>query len=71
MRSGHRGVFRRRTARRLPIVELFGPSLPGVVRNRRIFEGLLAPSQETLRKHLEHEINFLASQGQLAAGGDG
>ena len=27
MKSGHQGVFARKTAKRLPIVELFGPSL--------------------------------------------
>jgi hypothetical protein len=68
MRSGHRGVFKRKTSRRLPIAELFGPSLPHAVRNRRIFELLVGPSGETLRKNLEHEIAFLAAQGKAQAG---
>lgn len=33
MPSGHRGVFRRSGSHRLPIYELFGPSIGGLVRN--------------------------------------
>lgn len=70
MRSGHRGAFKRKTPRRLPIVELFGPSLPHVIVKQRIFEALQAKAEETLRTRLEHEIQFLADRGALAAGGE-
>jgi hypothetical protein len=56
MRSGHRGVFQRRGPRRLPIVELHGPSLV------RVFEKYLpigaARAEEALVKNLKHEIAF-------------
>jgi hypothetical protein len=79
MQSGHRGVFKRiGTAERrsrgawsknLPIVELHGPSLPGVVSKPELLEPMLAFSRETLRKQVDHEINFLASQGRPAPAG--
>jgi hypothetical protein len=62
MRSGHRGVYERKGPRRLPIGELFGPSLPGVTRKR----GFLAPAlaEALYRKHLEHEVDFLLASRQ-------
>jgi hypothetical protein len=56
MRSGHRGVFTRRGRPRLPIVELFGPSIP------RVFEKLIplgtARALEQLAKNLVSEMRF-------------
>ncbi len=71
MRSGHRGVFRRRGRARLPIVELRGPSLPQIVRNRDLFNP--APAEAVLRKNLQHEVDFLLQQRGVAAaeGADG
>lgn len=58
MPSGHRGVFKRRGTKRLPIAELFGPSLPHVAR-RRVFEAVRVKSSADLEKNLQHEIAFL------------
>lgn len=60
MASGHRGVFQRRTRQRLPIRELFGPSIA------RVF-GRLSPlgaarRAEVLEKNLQHEITFALSK---------
>jgi minor tail protein Z (GPZ) len=57
MKSGHRGVFVRATPHRLPILELFGPSLP------KSFETTYlgtAPERAlaTLTKNLRHEISY-------------
>jgi len=60
MKSGHLGVFQRVDRRRLPIYELFGPSLPKVVgRFARVF---FARANEVMPKNLQHEINFETSQ---------
>jgi hypothetical protein len=56
MKSGHRGVFKRKAKKRLAIIELQGPSLP------HVFEKKLAAFQEaaqaSLIKNLEHDISF-------------
>jgi len=54
--SGHTGVFKRRSARRLPIVELFGPSVPKVF--RKLIPLGLARGEEQLAKNLVHEMRF-------------
>lgn len=36
-KTGHRGVFTRRGKKRLPIVELYGPSVPAIFQNLREF----------------------------------
>lgn len=60
MRTGHRGVFVRRTTKRLPIRELFGPSIA------HVFEKLVpngeARRNEVLVKNLQHEIEFALSR---------
>ncbi|HUH20455.1 MAG TPA: phage tail protein, partial [Gaiellaceae bacterium] len=56
MGTGHTGVFRRRTRRRLPIIELSGPSLGRVfAKNRRARQDL---AQDLMRKNLVHEWKF-------------
>lgn len=69
MKSGHRGVFRRKPGRetskrhgapptspQLPIMELRGPSIPHVFEKKlAVFE---AAAQASLVKNLEHEISF-------------
>ncbi len=57
MKSGRRGVFVRTTPRRLPITELYGPSLPKSFENTYLGN---APerAQATLVKNLEHELSF-------------
>lgn len=54
--SGHKGVFRRHTekTKRLPIVQLFGPSLGGVFEGAA---GIAAEVQESTTKKLEKNID--------------
>jgi len=61
MRSGHRGVYQRSRTSRLPIRELFGPSLPHVF--AKYLPKGLAMAEEVLVKNLEHELEFALSQG--------
>lgn len=56
-RSGHVGVFQRLGKDRLPIRELFGPSLPQVF--RKFSEATLARGHEQLVKNLASETKFL------------
>jgi len=59
--SGHRGVFKRVSKKRLPITELFGPSLP------HVFEKFLSVFEEvalgSFSKNMAHEINFANRPG--------
>src|SRR3990172_8829858 len=56
MPSGHRGVFRRKTKRRLAIFELHGPSIPHVFEKH--FPVFRAAAEESLLKNLASEISF-------------
>lgn len=69
MQSGHRGVFARKgAARRLPIIELFGPS-PQRVFSQKILADAVRQGEAALEARLNHEINFILSQRVPA--GDG
>lgn len=63
-RSGHLGIFKRRTTKHLPISELRGPSIPELIASR--IPGLALELTPDLRKNLEHEIDFLVSGGRRA-----
>jgi hypothetical protein len=60
MPSGHVGVFQRKAAPRLPIVELHGPSIPKVF--ERHTPAGVARGQEQLVKNLVHELRFAIQQ---------
>lgn len=69
MRSGHRGVFKRKLpslrksagalSKNLPIVELFGPSIPRVAAKESILSALKSVGARTLERNLQSEIRFL------------
>ncbi len=60
MTSGHRGVFRRKSLGRLPIRELFGPSVAHVF-VKHVDVGL-ARGEEQLLKNLQSEFRFALQQ---------
>lgn len=62
MKSGHRGVFRRTGKRRLPIRELFGPSLPFVFSRDAIVRTLKERYRDAMLTNLTHEIEFELSR---------
>jgi hypothetical protein len=66
MSSSHQGVFRRIGKRRLPILELFGPSL-GHVFNKYVQE-TTARAQEIFENNVFHDLGFDVSGGDLGAG---
>lgn len=60
MRSGHRMVAKRKPgAPRLPIVELYGPSIPRVAGKKAIRDAMHALGLKTLERNLQHEVRFL------------
>jgi hypothetical protein len=60
MPSGHRGVYKRKRTRRLPIRELFGPSLPHVF--DKFLPTFRQAASEALAKNLRSELNFARSR---------
>lgn len=54
MPRGHRGVFMRQTKKRLPIVELFGPTPNAIA---EAVPGLMADLVTDARKHLAREVD--------------
>jgi hypothetical protein len=59
MPSGHAGVYMRKTRRRLPIKELFGPSVPHMIGSKEVMEKIEVRAAEVLEDRLEHEITRL------------
>lgn len=58
--SGHEGVFKRLTAKRLPIKQLYGPSIAHVFGKH--LPAAAERGVEVLGKNLEHELQFALSQ---------
>ena len=59
MRSGHRGVFKRKPdAKRLPIIELQGPSIQKVFVNHAIQEAIKSAIDARWQPNLDHEVWF-------------
>lgn len=62
MKSGHKGVFKRKGRSRLSIQELHGPSLPKVFTNNAIQQAILRIAKERWAKVFTQEINFELSR---------
>jgi hypothetical protein len=64
MKSGHVGVFQRLPgAKRLKIVELYGPSVPHVFAQKAILAALKKSGEENLAKNMAHEMKNLLRPG--------
>lgn len=61
MHGGHVGVFQRQTESgskgNQPIAELFGPSIPSMIRSQRVSKEVLTHGESYLRDRLNVEIN--------------
>lgn len=60
MKSGHVGVYARRDRARLPIDELYGPSIVGVFAKHK--PEIAEAGQEALVKNLAHELEWAAGK---------
>jgi hypothetical protein len=57
MKSGYIGVFQRVQKPRLPIRQLYGPSIPQMIGSEKVSQWVEEKAQEKLSERLEHEIN--------------
>ncbi|QWU15681.1 Prophage minor tail protein Z (GPZ) [Paenibacillus sophorae] len=57
MGTGHVGVFRRTTRKRLPVEELYGPAVPVMLNNPEVVAHLERVAEEEFNKRLDHELN--------------
>ena len=57
MASGHVGVFNREGAKRFPIVERYGPSIPQMIGSDSVRAFVEEGAQRRLDERLDHEIN--------------
>ena len=62
MRSGRRGIYRRRSGKRLPVEELKGPSVAELIQRFRVWEALEPQLQEIFAERVEHELGRLDEQ---------
>jgi len=58
MKSGHRGVFKRRGKERLSIDERFGPSIPLIFTRKKIQQAIRAVVDERLVRELIHQFEY-------------
>lgn len=61
--SGHTGVFIRTSAKRLPIQQLHGPSIPQMLGADSVSKQIEARASDMLEKRLDHEIDRMLSGG--------
>lgn len=59
MRSGHIGVFNRKSTSSLPIIQHFGPSVPQMLESKSVTAFICDKAQEVLNERLEHEIDVI------------
>jgi Prophage minor tail protein Z (GPZ) len=55
MRTGHRGVFRRKGRARLPITEVYGPSVHGMLARHDVLPPLCEDMRDRLVKNLQRQ----------------
>ncbi len=64
MRStGHVGVMVRKSDKRFPIQQLYGPSVPQMVKNEEIMEKLKREAGQTLEKRIHAEVANILRKG--------
>lgn len=61
-KTGHSGVFERKSSSRLPIKELYSPAVPQMLKSEDVFPEIEKRTNEVLQNRLEHEISRLLSQ---------
>lgn len=55
--SGHTGVVERVGAKRFPVKELYGPSIPQMMGNKEVSSSVNQHARERLRKNFAHGVN--------------
>lgn len=62
-KSGHKGVFERESGDSLPIKQLYGPSVPQMIKNEEIMKKINDEANKTLQKRIDAEIANLLRKG--------
>lgn len=61
--SDHTGVWTRKSGKSLPIKQLYGPSIPQIVKNEDIMSKINKDASETLQKRIDAEIKNILRKG--------
>ena len=62
--NGINRLMQRKTAKNLPIKQLFGPSIPEMVGNKESIRKIQEEANETLKRRIDHEINRILEAGR-------
>lgn len=62
LRSGRKGVFIRTSKKRLPIKELYGPSIPQTFIDEKIIKGMERHAGRVWPKNFQRELNYYLSK---------
>lgn len=57
------GKKRKVNAHNEQIRQLFGPSVPQMMKNETVMDHIRAEASETLQRRLEHHINYILQKG--------
>ncbi len=71
VKNQHRGVFERKGQARLPIRELYGPSVPGMMARSDVLPRVAEYMNLRLLENLKRQIGRRVRRGTGAASGDG
>lgn len=61
--SDHTGVWTRKSGKSLPIKQLYGPSIPQMIKNEDTMSKINKEASETLQKRIDAEINNILRKG--------
>ena len=61
--SDHTGVWTRKSGKRFPIKQLYGPSIPQIVKNEDIMSKINKEASETLQKRIDAEVKNILRKG--------
>ena len=64
MGSGHSGVMTRKSARRLPIKQLYGPAVPSMIKNDEVLGNIQDAASEMLERRIDAEVNNILQGGR-------
>lgn len=62
MKSGHTGVFVRKSKKRLPIEAVQGPAVPQIIKNEKVMLVLEKEVSEMMLKRIEHEVGRMLAK---------
>lgn len=63
-KSGHLGVMRRTSARRLPLKQLYGPTVPSMIKNEKVIRTIQEAASKKLEERIEAGVNNILKGGK-------